>query len=97
MTEESTVAAGLEPVREMIRLDGADLELVRVDGATAHLRLVVEDASCSECVMPRTMLEAIALQMMQPLVPGLSAVAVDDPREGPGTAGERAGPARAPE
>ena len=66
----------------MIRLDGAELELVAVEGTTANLRLVVTDASCAECVMPRTMLEAIALQMMQPLVPGLSAVAIDDPREG---------------
>ena len=32
--------------------------------------------------LPRPMLETIALQMMQPLVPGLSAVAIDDPREG---------------
>ena len=32
-------------------------------------------------VLPRPLLETIALQMMQPLVPGLSAVAIDDPRE----------------
>ena len=82
MIDAATVTAGLAPVQEMIRLDGADMELVDVDGTTANLRLVVTDASCAECVMPRTMLEAIALQMMQPLVPGLSAVAIDDPREG---------------
>jgi hypothetical protein len=80
--DAATVAAGLAPVQEMIRLDGADMELVAVEGTTAELRLVVTDASCAECVMPRPMLEAIALQMMQPLVPGLSAVAIDDPREG---------------
>jgi len=80
--DTDTAAAGLAPVQEMIRLDGADLALVGVDGTTAHLRLLVEDASCADCVMPRPMLEAIALQMMQPLVPGLSAVVIDDPREG---------------
>ncbi len=82
MIDTATATAGLAPVQEMIRLDGADLELVGVDGATARLRLVVTDASCADCVMPRAMLEAIALQMMQPSVPGLSAVAIDDPREG---------------
>lgn len=82
MIDPSTVTAGLAPVREMIRLDGADVELVGVDGDIANLRLVVTDASCADCVMPRGMLEAIALQMMQPLVPGLSAVVIDDPREG---------------
>lgn len=82
MIDTATVTAGLAPVQEMIRLDGADIELVDVDGTTANLRLLVTDASCADCVMPRTMLEAIALQMMQPRVPGLSAVAIDDPREG---------------
>ena len=82
MIDDAVVSAGLEPVQEMIRLDGADIELVAVDGTTANLRLVVTDASCAECVMPRAMLEAIALQMMQPRVPGLSAVSIDDPREG---------------
>lgn len=82
MIDAERAVAGLAPVREMIRLDGADLELVGLDGGTAHLRLMVVDAGCAECVMPRTMLEAIALQMMQPSVPGLSAVAIDDPREG---------------
>jgi hypothetical protein len=80
--DTAALTDGLAPVQEMIRLDGADLELVAVEDGTARLRLVVEDAGCAECVMPRGMLEAIALQMMQPLVPGLSAVAIDDPREG---------------
>lgn len=81
MIATDTVVAGLAPVQEMIRLDGGDLVLVDVDGGTANLRLVVEGAGCAECVLPRPMLEAVALQMMQPLVPGLSAVAIDDPRE----------------
>jgi len=80
--QSDVVVAGLAPVQEMIRLDGGDIELVDVDGTTAHLLLVVEGASCAECVLPRPMLEAVALQLMQPLVPGLTAVTIDDPREG---------------
>jgi Fe-S cluster biogenesis protein NfuA len=79
--DAATVTAGLTPVREVLQSDGGDIELVGVDGETARLRLVLETAGCAECVLPRPMLETIALQMMQPLVPGLSAVEIDDPRE----------------
>jgi hypothetical protein len=81
MIDAATVAVGLAPVREVLQSDGGDIELVGVDGDTARLRLVLETAGCAECVLPRPLLETIALQMMQPLVPGLSAVAIDDPRE----------------
>jgi len=81
MIDSDEVVAGLAPVQEMIRLDGGDLVLVDVEESTAHLRLVVEGANCAECVLPRSLLEGVALEMMQPLVPGLTAVAIDDPRE----------------
>ncbi len=81
MIDTDAVTAGLAPVREVLQSDGGDIELVGVEGDTARLRLVLESAGCAECVLPRPLLETIALQMMQPLVPGLSAVAIDDPRE----------------
>ena len=81
MIDTPTVTAGLAPVREVLRSDGGDIELVDVTGGTARLRLQLADARCAECVLPRPMLEMIALQMMQPLVPGLTAVVIDDPRE----------------
>jgi Fe-S cluster biogenesis protein NfuA len=81
MIDSDEVVAGLAPVQEMIRLDGGDIVLVDVEESTAHLRLVVEGANCAECVLPRSLLEGVALEMMQPLVPGLTAVAIDDPRE----------------
>ena len=82
MIDTEAVTAGLAPVRAVLQSDGGDIALVGVDGDTARLRLVLDTAGCAECVLPRPMLETIALQMMQPLVPGLSAVAIDDPREG---------------
>jgi len=81
MIDSDEVVIGLAPVQEMIRLDGGDIVLVDVEESTAHLRLVVEGANCAECVLPRRLLEGVALQMMQPFVPGLTAVAIDDPRE----------------
>jgi hypothetical protein len=76
------VAIALGPVRDLLRLDGADIELVSVDDAgTAHLRLLLVEAGCAECVLPKTMLEGVALQMMQSAAPGLQSVTIDDPRE----------------
>jgi hypothetical protein len=75
-------STGLAPVRELLQPDGADVELIGVDGTTARLRLVLESVECTtNCVMPRQMIEMVALQLMQPLVPGLTAVTVEDPRD----------------
>ncbi len=83
MIDASAADAALAPVREILRPDGADIEFTGVDGTTALLRLRLENAECGDtCVLPRAMLETLALQMMQPLVPGLAAVAIDDPRDG---------------
>jgi len=82
MIDASTATTGLAPVRELLQPDGADIELIGVDGGTARLRLCLENAECTDtCVMPRSMIAMLALQLMQPLVPGLTAVTVDDPRE----------------
>jgi Fe-S cluster biogenesis protein NfuA len=83
MIDEPALTSALEEVQEIIRADGGDLHLVGVDGGTARLRLVVETAACVECVLPRSMLEQVALKMMKPSVPGLTGVEVDDPRESP--------------
>lgn len=82
MIETSSVEVGLEPVRAILQADGGDIELVGVDGGKASLRLVIEGANCAECVLPRAMLEIVALDLMKPLVPGLSGIVIDDPREG---------------
>ena len=82
MIDPFAATAALAQVRELLEPDGADIELARVEGGTARLRLRLENAECADsCVLPRAMLEVLALQMMQPLVPGLTAVAIDDPRE----------------
>ena len=82
MIDPSAATASLAPVRELLQPDGADIELVGIDGSAVHLRLRLENAACADtCVLPRAMLETIALRLMQPLMPGLTAVTIDDPRE----------------
>jgi hypothetical protein len=71
----------LSPVRGILQADGGDIELVSHEGGTAHLRLIVETARCAECVLPRPMLETVALELLQPATPGLTTVVIDDPRE----------------
>lgn len=80
--DPTTVAIALEPVQAVLRADGADMELVGVDGDVAHLRLLVADATCAECVLPAPLLGEVTLQLMRPLAPGLAAVTIDDPRTG---------------
>jgi hypothetical protein len=65
----------LSPVRDLIQLDGGDIELVSEEGGTAHLRLLLADAECAECVMPRAVLEEVSSKLLG------RPVRIDDPRE----------------
>ena len=71
----------MKAVRTLVAADGGDIVLTTIDGDTARLALVLDTAQCRECVMPGTFLEQVALDMLQPEVPGLAAVTVTDPRD----------------
>ena len=85
MLDEATIAPALDEVRSLVQADGGDMELVALDGSTGtvSLRLVLEGASCEECVMPRDFLEQIALDVLRRTASGVSSVSIDDPREHP--------------
>ncbi len=68
-------------VRELVALDGGDVELIDFDGSDARLRLVLETVECQECVMPAEFLEQVALSKMQAHLPDLVAVHIEDPRD----------------
>ena len=84
MIDETAVRDGLEEVQTLVRADGGDMLLTSIDGSTVNLQLVLEGASCVECVMPREILEQIALDVVQRYAPGVTELHVDDPRERPG-------------
>lgn len=65
----------LAPVRELLQLDGGDVELVAEEAGSVRLRLLLESAACAECVLPKPMLEDVASKLL-----GVSVV-LDDPRE----------------
>jgi Fe-S cluster biogenesis protein NfuA len=83
LLDRNEVMSALESVRNLIRPDGGDFELAEIDdlSGVVRLRLVLRDAACAECVMPKTHLEAVALTMMQKRLSDLDAVTVDDPRD----------------
>ena len=74
----------LEPARTVLQADGIDIELIRMEGETAHLLLSVVDAECADCVLPRPMLELVVLDLLRLGRPTLHAVSIVDPRESDG-------------
>jgi Fe-S cluster biogenesis protein NfuA len=84
--EPSEVDAALESVRSLMLADGANFALLAIapDGVV-ELELLLEDASCAPCVMPRPHLEQVALTMMSRRLPELRRVSVVDPRDAMGT------------
>lgn len=83
MLDEATIAPALDEVRSLVQADGGDMELVGLGDGTVSLRLILEGASCEECVMPRDFLEQIALDVLRKSVPAVASVSIDDPREHP--------------
>jgi hypothetical protein len=71
----------LAELRDLVGADGAGLDVVAHDPASGalRLRLVIPDAHCAECVMPRAMLESAASSRLRAL--GIVHVTVEDPRE----------------
>jgi hypothetical protein len=83
MLDDAAVAVALEELRGLVTPDGGDITLEAVDGSTVRLQLVLESAHCVECVMPRTFLEHVALDVFRRNGAHADAVAIDDPRERP--------------
>ncbi|MQA01196.1 MAG: hypothetical protein GEV07_00175 [Streptosporangiales bacterium] len=71
----------LAPMREALRADGADVEVLDWDDQSLSVRLVLESVDCEECVLPRASLEQTMLTMLQPGYTGLQDVRLTDPRE----------------
>jgi hypothetical protein len=73
--------AALDDLRALVAADGADLLFVDHDAGAGRLRLrlVIPDAHCAECVMPRAALETTATARLG--THGVTHVTVDDPRE----------------
>ena len=101
MLTNEAVEQSMREVRELLRADGADLDLVSIRGNDAYVELALrfDEVDCLECVMPKDFIERIALDSMRRSLPSLVAIHITDPREtdlretdlretGPGGAGD---------
>jgi Fe-S cluster biogenesis protein NfuA len=80
----ATITPAIDEARALVQADGGDMRLLGVDDAgTVSIELVLEGASCAECVMPREFLEQIVLDMIRQKAGAVAAVRIDDPREHP--------------
>lgn len=77
----SDLAAIVQPLAESLRADHADLEVIGYESETAHLRLVLTDEACLECIMPKDFLETMLLDVIGTAYPQVHRVALNDPRE----------------
>jgi hypothetical protein len=76
------VRAAVSDVATLLRLDGADLEVVAVDSRIDRidLRLVLDTVECLDCVLPPEQLRATVEQALLQRAPGEYEVRIDDPR-----------------
>jgi hypothetical protein len=71
----------VEELSESLEPDGGALELVGAAGGTAHVRLVLRDEACMDCIVPSGVLRDILLASMSRRDGAITAVRLDDPRE----------------
>ncbi len=80
--DHDAVTAAVDEVARILRADGADLTLLDANPKTARIRLalVLDAASCEECVLPPDMLYETVEQSLQRRVRGEFELVLDDPR-----------------
>src|SRR5271165_1875207 len=76
--EDLNVAVG--ELQAIMAADGGELRVLNLEAPCAVFELVLEDASCAECVMPREMLIDILKFRLTEIDPSIVEVDVIDPR-----------------
>ena len=74
------IEEAVAPLRENLRLDGGDLQLVKFGDNRAEFSLSLDDVECAECVLDGSLIEAMVLDRLIPLIPDLESVVLIDPR-----------------
>lgn len=67
-------------IRSLVQPDGSDFEVERFEDGAVYLTLLMEDASCAECVMPKEILESMTLAILKRSSPEVQRVVIADPR-----------------
>lgn len=80
MTSTEAVAQALNGLREGFQADGADLQVVGVQGDRATVRLVGTEQTCWDCIVPPDVLRQVVTGVVRQACEGLQMVEVEDPR-----------------
>jgi hypothetical protein len=75
------VLSAIEPLLVALRADGADVEVGGLEGPTVDLRLVLDTASCSDCVMPAPILTELFQGAVREAGFPAAVIRLTDPRE----------------
>ena len=81
MINTTDVEDALTQLRALIEPDGGRLELIKIVDNSVHIRLILDSAECAECVMPKSFLQTISLDILCAHLPALNGVEIEDPRE----------------
>jgi Fe-S cluster biogenesis protein NfuA len=78
------VEAAVEEMAVLLRLDGADLDMITADPKTARVEvaLVMSGVECEDCVMPTEMLEQMISDAVARRVREEFELVLRDPRRG---------------
>ncbi len=80
--DDNAIAIAVDELGRMLRADGGDLLLVNADSKLDRitLRLVLDDVSCEECVLPPEELFETVQQSLARRVRGEFELVLEDPR-----------------
>jgi hypothetical protein len=80
MTTSEDLSAAVGELQAIMAADGGELRVLSLGAPKAEFELVLEDASCAECVMPRDMLVEILKFRLTEIDPTIVEVDLIDPR-----------------
>ena len=85
MWTQEAIDAGVEVARSVVRGDGADLTLIKVDSKRGQidLRLDVSNLNCETgmCLLPGRLLEGMIAAKLQEHIEGEFELRLEDPRQ----------------
>jgi hypothetical protein len=73
--------AALAELNEIVRLDGAELRIVKASPPSISLTLDLTASTCPECVLPRELMLQLLVARLAEADPDLGQIDLDDPRE----------------
>lgn len=77
----SDVASAVAGLQQLIEADGGAFELIGVDQhGVLHLRLVLDNVTCEECILPTDALTQVATDFVRRTAPDIVRVELADPR-----------------